>query len=390
MSERHQVVIAGAGGMGRATGLLLRELGDFEVDLWLGDGSEPQVRAATSWIREGSARPGRVEGFLLPREGTSPEFEEVLSRADILLDCLPGSEAPRMARLARRHHLHYANLTEHVRETEEVSRLAEGAEQGFLLQTGLAPGFVDVLAHGLYQRFCRENGVDGADSVTMRVGALTTTAHPPHYYGFTWSSIGVAVEYVEPATVIREHRRTTRPSLSDRALIVVDGVVYEEALTSGGAADLPRVLEGKVRSLDYKTLRYPGHYAWVQGLLEAAPEHGRAEHLQSLMEQAVPFVEDDLVVIYSAVEGAAAQGGLARLEKSFLIRPCRVGARTLKAIQATTASALAESARLLLAGACPGVCLQSQIDPAKFMAGPFVGTIYHGNPPVPIAHPVTG
>jgi saccharopine dehydrogenase-like NADP-dependent oxidoreductase len=271
-----------------------------------------------------------------------------------------------------------------------VSAIAEGAEQGFLLQTGLAPGFVDVLAHGLYQRFCRENGVDGADSVTLRVGALTTTAHPPHYYGFTWSSIGVAVEYVEPATVIREHRRTTRPSLSDRAQIIVDGVVYEEALTSGGAADLPSVLEGKVRSLDYKTLRYPGHYAWVQGLLDEAPEEGRAEHLQALMEQAVPFVEDDLVVIYSAVEGPGAGGGLRRLEKSFLIRPRRVGARTLKAIQATTASALAESARLLLTDACPGVCLQSQIDPAKFMAGPFVGTIYHGNPPVAIAHPVTG
>lgn len=389
MSERHKVVIAGAGGMGRATGLLLRELGDFEVDLWIGDSSEAQVRAATAWIREGSARPGLVEGFAIPAEGTSPAFEEVLSRADILLDCLPGSEAPRMARLARRYRLHYANLTEHVRETEEVCAIAEGAEQGFLLQTGLAPGFVDVLGNGLYQRFCRENGVEQVDSVTLRVGALTTTAHPPHYYGFTWSSIGVAVEYVEPATVIRDYKKTTRPSLSDRAPILIDGVVYEEALTSGGAADLPVVLEGRVRNLDYKTLRYPGHYSWVLGLLEHAPQHDRAAYLQRTMEATVPFVEDDLVVIYSAVQGPTS-GGLRRLEKSFLIRPCRVGARTLKAIQATTAAGLAESARLLLTDGCRGVCQQSQIDPAKFMAGPFVGTIYHGNAPVAIAHPVVG
>jgi hypothetical protein len=55
-----------------------------------------------------------------------------------------------------------------------------------------------------------------------------------------------------------------------------------------------------------------------------------------------------------------------------------VGARQLKAIQATTAAGLAESARLLLAGEVQGVCHQSQIDPAKFMAGPFVGAVYLG------------
>ena len=63
-----------------------------------------------------------------------------------------------MARLARQHELHYANLTEHVRETEEVKEIAAGAEQGYILQTGLAPGFVDVLENDLYRTFCQENG----------------------------------------------------------------------------------------------------------------------------------------------------------------------------------------------------------------------------------------
>jgi saccharopine dehydrogenase-like NADP-dependent oxidoreductase len=308
-------------------------------------------------------------------------FDEALTAGDILLDCLPGKEAPRLARLARQNHLHYANLTEYVEETEQVREIAEGAEQGFLLQTGLAPGFVDVLAHGLFQRFCREHGATQAESLTLRVGALTATAHPPHYYGFTWSPIGVATEYVKPATVLRDFERTTRPSLADRATIVLHGIPYEEALTSGGAADLPEVLAGKVRNLDYKTLRFPGHYAWVEGLLAEAPEGSDpAAYLQARMEAAVPFVEDDQVVIYSAVEGKAADGARHRLERSFVIHPFRVGARQLKAIQATTSSALAEAARLLLTDGHQGLCLQSQIDPAKFMAGPFVGTIYLGHP----------
>lgn len=378
MSKKHQVVIAGAGGMGSAVGLLLRELGDFEVDLFLGDADADKARAAVAWIREGSRKPGEVHAFHLPLEGTSSELDEALSKADLLLDCLPGKEAPRMARLARQHDLHYANLTEHVEETEEIQQIAQGSARGFLLQTGLAPGYVNVLGHSLYQRFCREQGTDGADRLEMRVGALTTTARPPHYYGFTWSPSGVATEYVKPATVVRDFQRTTRPSLSERCRVVIDGITYEEDLTSGGAADLPVALAGKVRHLDYKTLRYPGHYAWIERLLAEVPEgQDPIDHLQSRMEATIPFMEDDLVVVYAGVEGRGAGGFQHRLEKYLLIRPCRVGARTLKAIQSTTTAGLAESARLLLTEEPQGVVLQSQIDPAHFMAGPFVSEIYH-------------
>jgi saccharopine dehydrogenase-like NADP-dependent oxidoreductase len=378
MSKRHVVVIAGAGGMGSAAGLLLRELGDFEVDLWIGDVDVERANQAATWIREGSAKPGKVQPFLLPATGTSGDFETALAESAILLDCLPGREAPRMAKSARQHHLHYANLTEHVKESDEVSEIAYGAEQGFIIQTGLAPGFVDVLAHGLFVNFCRDYGVKEVDSMAMRVGALSTTARPPHFYAFTWSSIGVATEYVEPATVIRNHKRTTRPSLSDVETILLNGVHYEEALTSGGAADLPVTLEGRVRNLDYKTLRYPGHYAWVRSVLDEAPVGSdRALYLLQRMEQTVPFVEDDLVIIHAAVEGRGADGMLRRLEDTRLIRPARIGARTLKAIQSTTAAGLAESARLLLNGTHGGgACLQSQIDPPAFMAGPFISTIY--------------
>src|SRR4029079_13811382 len=140
MSKKHQVVIAGAGGMGSATGLLLRELGDFEVDLYLGAASLERANAAAAWIREGSTRPGEVKAFHLPAEGTSAELEALLAQGDILLDCLPGKHAPRLARLARQHDLPYPTLTEHVKETEEIREIATEAEQGFLLQTGLAPG----------------------------------------------------------------------------------------------------------------------------------------------------------------------------------------------------------------------------------------------------------
>lgn len=381
MTERYRIVIAGAGGMGQATGLLLRELGDFDVDLYLGDSDADKAREAAEWICRDSAQGGDVEPFHLPAAGTSPEFDRVLRDADLLLDCLPGEEATRMARLARENRLHYANLTEYVKATNEITELARDAEHGFLLQTGLAPGYVNVLGNGLFQRFRQEHGVDRADILEMRVGALTRTTRPPHQYGFTWNPKGVATEYVEPAVVIRDFRKTTRPSLSDRRVVLIDGNLYEEALTSGGAADLPVSFEGKVRNLDYKTFRYPGHYEWVLGLIRemrssGVPEEELARELLRRMLDVVPFVEDDLVLIYAAVEGRDERGTLHRLESSRVIRPRKVGGHRLKAIQTTTSAGLAEAARLLLRDRPRGVYLQSQIDPVRFMDGPFVSTIY--------------
>jgi saccharopine dehydrogenase-like NADP-dependent oxidoreductase len=381
MTERYRIVIAGTGGMGQATGLLLRELGDFDVDLFLGDAEVAKAREASEWICRDSSQTGAVEPFHLPLDGTSEEFDRVLGGAQILLDCLPGEQAVRMAGLARRHGLHYANLTEYVEATDQIMELARDAEQGFLLQTGLAPGYINVLGNHLFQRFCREHGVDKVDLLEMRVGALTRTTRPPHHYGFTWNPKGVATEYVKDAVVVRDFQTTRRPSLTDRRTVLIDGVLYEEALTSGGAADLPAAMAGRVRNLDYKTFRYPGHYDWVLGLLdrlrsEGVPQHDLADRLLRLMQEEAPAVEDDVVVVYAAVEGRDAGGTLHRLERSGLIRPRKVGGHRLRAIQTTTSAGLAESARLLLRDRPKGVYLQSRINPERFMDGPFVSTVY--------------
>ncbi len=381
MNSRHKIVVAGAGGMGSAVGLMLRELGDFEVDLLIGDLDLERARAAAAWIADGSSRPGAVEPFHLPATGSSPELESILGGADALLDCLPGAEAPRMARFARERHLHYANLTEYVRETNEVVAIAEGADTGFLVQTGIAPGFVNILGHGLFRDFCRDHGVTAVDSIEMRVGALTPHVPSPHFYGFTWSSIGVATEYVKPAIAVRNFTTTTLASLTERRNLLLGGIQYEEALTSGGAADLPSALAGRVRDLDYKTLRYPGHYAWVESQLAECPEgEDPADFLHRRMLDQVPHVDgDDVVLVYAAVQGKNSRRTLHRREIAYRVRPMQVGARRLKAIQTTTTSALAESVRLLLSPDGPrGVCFQSQIERETFASGPFISAVYRG------------
>jgi hypothetical protein len=94
------------------------------------------------------------------------------------------------------------------------------------------------------------------------------------------------------------------------------------------------------------------------------------------MLSAVPHVRDDVVVIYSSVEGRDGGGARHRVDRAFLVYPERFGARTLKAIQSTTAAGLAECARLLLTTGVRGPLLQSHIDPEDYMHGPYVSAVY--------------
>ena len=377
MKKHYTIIIAGAGGIAEAVGLLLLEWGEVPPTLFIGDRMHLKAKKVVRWIQEGTTKSGSVHDFYLAEKGLTDEMKKILRQGDIILDCLPGSQAPRIAQFAKDYNLHYANLTEYVAETEEIIALAKDAETGFILQTGLAPGYVDLLANGLFQQFCSDFEVDKVDKLEFKVGALTNHAVAPHYYGFTWSPVGVATEYIKDTIVLRDYKKTNLSPLSERATIIIDGIMYEENLTSGGAADLPDALSGKVRSLDYKTLRHPGHYAWLQEQLDNLENTPDAiKSLQEKMEAMIPHVEDDQIILYAAVEGKDATGVLRRREIAKRILPQIVGKHQLRAIQITTAAPLVQAAQLLLESSLSGVILQSQIDPIPFLNGNYMVPVY--------------
>ena len=377
MNKHCNIIIAGAGGIAEAAGLLLMEWSAVQPTIFIGNRTLSKAQKVARWIEEGTIKPCSVTAFHLPEEGLTEEMKEILGQGNVLLDCLPGYLAPKIARLAKDFHLHYANMTEYVAETTEIMVLAKDATTGFVLQTGLAPGYINILANQLFQRFCSDFEVDMVDKLEFKVGALTDHAVSPHYYGFTWSPVGVATEYLKDTLVLRDFKKTRLPALSERASIVIEGITYEEGLTSGGAADLPDALAGKVRSLDYKTLRYPGHYAWVEEQLAGFGNTREAiAALQQKMEALIPHNEDDRIILYAAVEGKDARGTLRRREVTKRILPQTVGRHQLRAIQLTTAVCLLQSAQLLVEFPCSGVVLQSQIDPKRFLNGNFIVPVY--------------
>jgi saccharopine dehydrogenase-like NADP-dependent oxidoreductase len=368
-----RICIAGAGGIGRAVAVLLREYGEVKFDIHIGDINLDASFDAKTWIEKAGQNSGFVRPFDMKKEG----WQEKLGDIDLVLDCLPGKFAPKMAQLALDLDAHYVNLTEYVAETKQIMALVKGAKRGFGLQSGVAPGFVNVLGKRLFEEFCAKHGVEKANDLEMRVGALSRNTVAPHYYGFTWSTIGVATEYVKTAEVVRDHKFIEVPSLTGRRELMVDGLLLEEDFTSGGAADIPVTYQEQIANIDYKTLRYPGHWAWVDELLKNAPEgEEKIDFLEREMLKTIPAVEEDLIIVYAAVEGHDKNGVLRRMEASYYVEPLKIGEVSLRAIQSTTAAGMAEIARLVLSGKYQGTLLQSQVDTADYLNGPFVRAVY--------------
>jgi len=375
--KQHNILIAGAGGIGKAAGLILANNNSIDCNIYIGDRYLKQAEKAANVINTNSTKSSSSVGFLIPEEGLTDDLKSILEKSDIILDCLPGSQAPRLAQYAKDYKCHYANLTEYVKETDMVTEIAKDADTGFILQTGLAPGYINIIAHHLYKRFVKEYDVEIVEDIDMKVGALSKHARAPHFYAYTWSPIGVATEYVKDALVVRGFETHKLPSLSDTEKIIIDGIEYEDDYTSGGAADLPKALAGKVKNLNYKTLRYPGHYSWAKSIIEATPKGtDKVSNLNTSMLNTIPAVEDDVVVIFASVKGKDKHGVLRAIEKSLHIYPSQIGNITLRAIQTTTAAPLCEAALILLSGKHKGAVFQSEIDTATFLNGPIVSSVY--------------
>lgn len=378
MSPKNRFIIAGAGGIGRAVGLILADKPGIDSEIYIGDLDPILANNVEQWIKEGCSAVCSVNAFKIEEKEISPEMDFIFKDGDILLDCLPGSEAPRMASIALQYQMHYVNLTEYVDETEQITRMVKDASTGFVLQSGLAPGYINILANKLYKDFVAKFQIEKVDYIKMRVGALTESVEFPHYYAFTWSPVGVATEYIKDANALREGQPVLIPALSETTKRIINGVLYEEDYTSGGAADLPTYFRGKAKNLDYKTLRYPGHYEWVKELIRL--DHGKESSIQNLlgrMRDQVPHLEDDQIVLYASVSAKDRNGNMQMLEHAQIIKPMYIGSHKLKAIQTTTAAPMLEAARMLLNSNMRGPIFQSQIEPDSFLSGPFIQLVFN-------------
>ncbi|HJS22483.1 MAG TPA: saccharopine dehydrogenase C-terminal domain-containing protein [Steroidobacteraceae bacterium] len=331
----HRVLILGAGKIGALISGLQAESGAYRVLLAdvSGNAADEVVRAHGLANLHGHALDAASGGALDAFLKTNP--------VDAVISCLPYYCNVAVAECTRRAGTHYFDLTEDVAVTRAVRRIAEGAERAYVPQCGLAPGFISIAANELISHF------DEPRSVKLRVGALPQHPNNVLKYSLTWSTEGLINEYANPCQAIVDGKMVDATPLEGLEEISIDGTLYEAFNTSGGLGSLGETYGPRVETMNYKTMRYPGHCAQMRLLMnDLKLSHDRGT-LKRVLENAVPQTLQDVVIVYAAVSGL--QDGQLR-EENYVnkVYPQVIAGRLWSAIQVTTAAGLAAVADLVL------------------------------------------
>ncbi len=322
-----EILVLGAGKIGALISGLLSESGDYRVQL-----ADAKPGAAADVVD--AHNNDNVVAFDLDASDKAALTRHVREhRPAAVVSGLPYYCNVTVAEVAREEGLHYFDLTEDVAVTESVRKLAEGTDKVFAPQCGLAPGFISIAANELIQHF------DSLKSVKLRVGALPQHPNNVLKYSLTWSTDGVINEYGNLCQSIVDGEEVDVLPLEGLEEIEIDGTRYEAFNTSGGLGSLGETYGGRVSTMDYKTIRYPGHCEQMRLLMNGLKLNHDRDTLKRILENAVPQTLQDVVVIYAAVTGM--QDGELR-EENYVnkVYPQVVAGRLWSAIQITTASGI--------------------------------------------------
>jgi saccharopine dehydrogenase (NAD+, L-lysine-forming) len=339
-----KIAVLGIGGVGELAARLLTETG-FEVtgvDVSLPEGDLP-FRVATASADDRKALTG------------------ILGEQDAVLSCLPYHLNKDLARLACDLGLFYFDLTEDVPTKEVILELAEKSERLMAPQCGLAPGFVGIVGAHLAEQF------DEVRSIKLRVGALPQ--HPTGLlaYSFNWSPEGVVNEYLNDCEVIEDGEHKWVSPMEWVETVHVNGVRLEAFTTSGGLGTMCDTYAGRVKNLDYKTMRYPGHASLMNFFFHELLMRDDRELAGRILKNAKPPVDEDVVHVHVSAEGTQ-KGRLNRREFVRSYYPVKIGGRMWRAIAWTTASSVCAVIEMVSAGVLPdrGFLRQEAVPLEKF------------------------
>jgi saccharopine dehydrogenase-like NADP-dependent oxidoreductase len=354
------VTIVGAGRIGAMIADLLAGCGDYAVEV-IDQSAEALDRLETA---------APVSKRVLDLATDSAGLQAALAGRFAVLSAAPYHLTTTIAEAAKAAGAHYLDLTEDVASTRRVKQLAVGAKTAFIPQCGLAPGFITIAAAALAREF------DELQDVRMRVGALPKFPSNALNYNLTWSTDGVINEYCEPCEAIVNGRLTETAALEELEEFSLDGVTYEAFNTSGGLGTLCETLAGKVRNLNYRTIRYPGHAAIMKALLNDLGLRHRREVLKDILENALPTTLQDVVIVFVTVSGWKA-GRLMQETYVNKVYAAPLGGHLRSAIQITTAAGICAVLDMLAAGDLPqsGFIRQEDIALQSFLANRF-GRLY--------------
>jgi saccharopine dehydrogenase-like NADP-dependent oxidoreductase len=357
-----RVVIAGAGRIGIALALLLREKPEFEV--LLADPTEPGRR--------------RAKAFALPfveaDPGHAAALDRVLAGADAVVAALPSPATPMVAAAARREGCHYLDLGDDGAALEAVRHEAGAAAGCFVAQCGISPGLVSGLVLDLAARCA------GRPDIEVRIGGLPRAPTGRLGYGLIWDVDATLREYTRASLALIDGREAELAPLSRLAPLSLDGRDHEVFVSGAIPATLRRRLTGQVGNLISHTIRYPGHADQMAFLLDELKLRERVYLLRNLFLNALPEIADDRLLVSITATPRDGAGGGAHFLRA--VEPVTIGSASIGAMRRTAASHVAAVLDLLRLGRIgkPGLLAQEDIPLALLRENRFLAWFLEAAP----------
>jgi saccharopine dehydrogenase-like NADP-dependent oxidoreductase len=353
----HKVVILGGGKIGRMIAKFLTGAGHYEVTV-----ADNDTESLSRLSEQSPVDVERVDASDID------QLRKVCTGKDGIISALSFRFNPTVAQVALETGSHYFDLTEDVETTRKVRELADSARAGqvFAPQCGLAPGFVSIAARHLTR------SLDKLDTVFMRVGALPQFPSNALKYNLTWSTDGLINEYCNPCEAIVAGKRADVLPLEGLELFSLDGVRYEAFNTSGGLGSLCDTLDGQVRELNYKTIRYQGHRQLMAFLVNELRFSEHRDQFKEILERAVPVTFQDVVVVFCTVNGWR-QGQYVQVTDARKIYHQEIMGENWSAIQITTGAGICAVVDMVFEDdvEVEGFLRQEQIDLNRFLENRF-------------------
>jgi lysine 6-dehydrogenase len=192
-----------------------------------------------------------------------PAVLHLMKGHDAVMCALPYYFNEPMTRLALEAGCHFADLggnTEIVLQQKQHHQTAVAKGRSVIPDCGVAPGMVNILAAEGMRR------LETVERVKIYVGGLPQHPEPPLNYMIVYSLEGALDYYTTPSWVLRGGKAVQVEALSELEEVEFPAPVgrLEAFHTGGGISTMPLTWEGKVQTMEYKTLRYPGHQALVK------------------------------------------------------------------------------------------------------------------------------
>src|SRR5690242_17488578 len=276
-------------------------------------------------VRLADLHTGHLPQFLAPFSGERLIFTPLdvrdreatlalMRESDAVMSAIPYYFNYELAKLAVEAGVHFSDLggnTEIVFKQKTLDAEAKKKNITVIPDCGLAPGMVNILAeHAIEQ-------LDEVDAVRIFVGGLPQHPEPPLNYQIVYSLEGVLDYYTTLSWVLRNGKPVQVKALSERVPVKFPKPVGElEAFhTAGGLSTMAWRYEGKIPTMEYKTLRYPGHAHIMEairdlGLLDLTPVEVKGHRVvprDVFVEVVSPRLKKpkgcDLVALRVVVEG---------------------------------------------------------------------------------------